>query len=423
MQKATNEMSDQNDQNKDDQDKEKEVVVAEISQQPEAEEKTTAPAENKKKPDQAADKKPSKISARLIIGVLVLILLGVACAAGFVFIQQEKQQIEQQTIELQNQLTQTQTALAQLQAQQQDLGVEYTQNQNALNQRLLLAEQRLQAQHKRLQSLSTTSREDWLLAEAEYLLRLANQRVLIERSPRSADGLLTEADEILKNLDDPDLFPLRQAIANDLAQLRLVEQVDHEGIYFALKALIEQVDKLSLRPTRQQLMGVNKQETVAQELEPETQEVPVEKSLWKKIADATVETFAFMSGFIKYTDHSERPPPLLPPDSASYLQQNLRFKIERAQLALLREEQSIYESSLNEALEWLRTWYPKSTSTEAYINQLDALRQKQIVQQLPDITYSLELLHDYIETLHKLEGVNLPGKEGNLPTDSEGATL
>ena len=45
-------------------------------------------------------------------------------------------------------------------------------------------DQRINAQQQRLINLSTTSREDWLLAEAEYLLRLANQRVLIEREPR-----------------------------------------------------------------------------------------------------------------------------------------------------------------------------------------------------------------------------------------------
>ena len=39
--------------------------------------------------------------------------------------------------------------------------------------------QRLDSHNKRLLSLSSTSREDWLLAEAEYLLRLANQRLLM----------------------------------------------------------------------------------------------------------------------------------------------------------------------------------------------------------------------------------------------------
>src|SRR5690606_21247593 len=145
--------------------------------------------------------------------------------------------------------------LAQLQTSFENLSLLTDKREAAASNRLLVAEQRIEAQHKRLQGLSSTSREDWLLAEAEYLLRLANQRVLIEHSPSSADGLLTQADEILKNLDDPDLFSLRQAIAKDLASLRLIKEVDHEGLYFSIKALTEQIELLSLHPTRQELMS------------------------------------------------------------------------------------------------------------------------------------------------------------------------
>ena len=83
----------------------------------------------------------------------------------------------------------------------------------------------LNGQQQRLLNMSTTNREDWLMAEAEYLLRLANQRVLIERSATSAVGLLESADAIMEQvaagLGDPELFAIRRAIAQDLAALRL----------------------------------------------------------------------------------------------------------------------------------------------------------------------------------------------------------
>src|SRR5690606_5363670 len=69
---------------------------------------------------------------------------------------------------------------------------------------------RLNNHQERLQALSTTTREDWLLAEAEYLLRLANQRILTERQTANALSLMVTADDILKEIDDPDLFVVRK---------------------------------------------------------------------------------------------------------------------------------------------------------------------------------------------------------------------
>lgn len=365
---------------------------------------------------------PQKTSSSALIFLLpVFLVCAIVAVAGW-YLWKEKQQLNEHTASLASQIEQTRTTLALLQqeqAQQQALITAAEAREAELKQQLLATEQRVQAQHKRLQSMSTTSREDWLLAEAEYLLRLANQRVLIEKSPRSADALLVEADAILKKLDDPDLFSLRQAIANDLAKLRLVEKIDREGLYFSLNALIDQVDTLSLRPTRQEVMAPlsNEQTTVEENDSGASAESGMveDKSVWIKIGVAIKETLAFLGNYIRVTDHSERPPALLPPDAAAYLQQNLRFKLERAQLALLREEQEIYAGSLNDALAWLDRYYPKAVSAEAFAGELKGLREKNVVQELPDISYSLELLHEYIENLHDLKGVEAQKQTRSAP--------
>src|SRR5690606_8016466 len=68
----------------------------------------------------------------------------------------------------------------QLTAQQQQAALETLEDQVA---RLQVT---LNGQQERLRALSTTTREDWLLAEAQYLLRLANQRILTERDGANA---------------------------------------------------------------------------------------------------------------------------------------------------------------------------------------------------------------------------------------------
>src|SRR5690606_16217521 len=104
-------------------------------------------------------------------------------------------------------------------------------------QALTSLEERLENANRRLRAMSSTNREDWKLAEAEYLLRLANQRLLMERDGGNALALAQEVDQILRDLNDTDLFPVRRALARDITALKLADQVDREGLYLQLMAL------------------------------------------------------------------------------------------------------------------------------------------------------------------------------------------
>ena len=258
-----------------------------------------------------------------------------------------------------------------------------------LKQSLSAAELRLQAQQKRILSMSTTSREDWLLAEAEYLLKLANQRVLVERKADSAIALFEEADAILRDLGDPDLFPLRDAINKDLVALKLAKTIDVEGIYLELSALAAEVEKLPLVPEAFNF-------AIEEDVSPEP--------------DETSGSFQkFLESFKRYyrvIDHEEKPAAILPPDQTAYLHLNLRMMIERAQLAMLREQQDIYSTSLQDAERWVRRYFPSSLAADQYERALADLRKKEVVRVLPDVSESLELLKGYIADLHKLTPAN-----------------
>ena len=248
-------------------------------------------------------------------------------------------------------------------------------------------EQGAKAFNRRLLAMSTTSRDDWQLAEAEYLLKLANQRVLIERKPDTAIGLLEEADAILRDLANFDLLPLRKAIKDDLLALKLSEKVDREGIYLELSTLAERVESLPLVPQHYQ---ASIEETM-------DDGKPAGKE--KSIMSSFIESF---SNYVRVIDHSDKPEAILPPDETAYLHMNLRFMLERAQIALLREQQAIYEKNLSQAIFWIKSYFSTSPKAKAYERSLVALKEKNISINLPDISHSLELLHDYIDTLHQL---------------------
>src|SRR5690606_3338161 len=106
--------------------------------------------------------------------------------------------------------------------------------------------QRLDNTTERVLSLSSVNRDDWKLAEAEYLLRLANQRVLLERNSCNADAMAKSVDEILRDLNDPDDFTVRKALASEIGELVVDGDLDREGVYLRLLALSEEINKLPL---------------------------------------------------------------------------------------------------------------------------------------------------------------------------------
>ncbi len=272
---------------------------------------------------------------------------------------------------LANQLKQTQTALADV-------------------------NQRVSVQSKRLRALSDTSRDDWLLAEAEYLLKLANQRVRIERSPDGAEALLEDADGILRDLDDPNLHALRRAIAKDLTALRLLKKIDVEGIYLNLVALTGEIVNIPTHITRT-IEKADTPQPLAETIEDLTPLQTV-KASWKRF------THSFKD-FFRVIPRGQKPKALLPVQEEVYLQQNLRLMLERAQLGLLREQQDIYQQSLSQADAWLEEYYNESAVLLNFRNELQYLASKTVVQELPNISASLELIHEYIDALHSLEGI------------------
>ena len=106
----------------------------------------------------------------------------------------------------------------------------------------------LQGEQQRLaQSLSGLlgkSREDWRLAEAEHLLRLAMLRLSALQDVDSAIALVQGADDILRAQNDPQAFAARGELIKVLEALRSLPQLDRSGLFLQLAALRGQAAQL-----------------------------------------------------------------------------------------------------------------------------------------------------------------------------------
>lgn len=238
-----------------------------------------------------------------------------------------------------------------------------------------------------------TSSEDWLLAEVEYLLRLANHRVLLEHDPEGAIALFEAADEIVRDAEGITAFALREAIANDIAKLKAVREVDTDGIFLelsALKGLVGQLEqpKLAFEPKE-----------IERADEPNEPAGLLDRSL------AMLERAgARLASLVEYRSEGQKIRPVLPPEEDYYLRQNLILKLQLAQLALLRGEKEVYAASLAEARAWvLDNFQTDDRVTQAMIEGLDNLASIDISRDMPNVTDSLREVRALLASFHQAE--------------------
>ena len=219
----------------------------------------------------------------------------------------------------------------------------------------------------------------WQLAEVEYLLRLANHRLRLERDADGAADLLLGGDEILELLDDPAFHDVRALLAGEVASLRAFEGADVSGLYLRIEAAKSLVDRLPLR--------LREYTAVDEEAEPGDAEA--ERSLLEAL-------LARADGLVRFRSHDlDARPPLLAPDEAEYLERHLRLALDRAQLALLRGDQAIFAASLSAADDWLDAFVdPRREAAAALRDELDDLLGADLTEPMPDISASLAKLRE-----------------------------
>ncbi len=318
------------------------------------------------------------------LALLLFLVLG----AGLTYLWQEQQKLQQNWQSLRDD---TRTQNQQLSNR---IDSELRQTQSTLEQELSAVRDRLPALERSVEQLreqmietrkitritSEGQQDAWLLAEAEFLLRQASQQLALGHDVDTALALLGSADERLRAVDDDSLLKVRQAIANDEAQLRALARPDVEGIVLKLQALIGQIPDLPLA-------ALTLPETIAGDTDPDTaagEDWQANlRAAWAEIRDKVVVV----------RHHDEPLQPLMSPDERRYLNQNLSLALQSAELAVLRRQQAIYESELEQARAWTRNFFQQENpATRGFIESLNQLHSKKIAPEFPDRLASLPLL-------------------------------
>lgn len=282
-------------------------------------------------------------------------------------------------------------------------------------QRELIATQQRQIDHNatNLLEAGNRTRTDWLLAEAEYLLRVGNQRLQIEKDIKGAASALQAADEVLSESDDIGVYPVRQQLAQEMLALKTIAAVDRTGLYLQLEAVISSVQQL----TDQALIHENAPgfpplaDTFSSEAD--AREPNIARQAWQSFTRTLKQVVV-----VRRLD--EQVKPLLSPDQSAYARLNLQLMLEEAELAVLRGNQALYQKSLNKARTTIQDWYNvNNPRVSALANTLSELAGRNVDPELPDISGSLSLLKQRVagHSTNKKGNQDTPTSSDNQNSD------
>lgn len=392
---------------------------------------TSVPAGEHTESRQSSPKSATNRSFSLKFLLLLAVVLLVIIVAG-VHLAWQQWQIQQQRLEvLETEAAKQSSLLRKLSLAQADQLTDHTARLNTLSGNQQQIQQRLDSYASRVRALAGTSRDDWLLAEARYLVRLASQRLLVERSTGRAQALLESADRILQAVEDPGIQSVRDTLANDIIALKLVEPVDRQGLYARLSAVKAQLRSLSFIPMGPGVSAEELPETVGSVArQPSAAGAPEDEpppgvwyqALWQSVKKSTKTALGKLSENVRIEYHDSIPEPWLPGEQQARLLNSLLLMVEQAKFAMLHEEAEIYHLSLQQAGDWWQAHFTHYPEYEVIHRELQQLQQATIIQAVPSISGSIAVLTDYIDRFHRLNKAGPTTRDAALDSSS-GETL
>ncbi|HBI11735.1 MAG TPA: uroporphyrinogen-III C-methyltransferase [Franconibacter pulveris] len=286
------------------------------------------------------------------------------------------------------------TQLASLQNQQQTQNAEL-QNiikqqagalEEAKNQQAAMARQLDEVQQK-VATISGTEAQTWLLAQADFLVKLAGRKLWSDQDVTTAAALLKSADASLADMNDPSLITARRAITTDIASLSAITQVDYDGIILKLNQLSNQVDNLRLADNDDNDAPMDSDGT----------ELSSSLSEWRQNLVKSWQNF--MDSFITVRRRDDTAVPLLAPNQDIYLRENIRSRLLIASQAVPRHQEETYKQSLDNVSTWVRAYYDtEDAGTKAFLDTLDNLSQQNITMEAPESLQSQPILEKLMQT-------------------------
>jgi uroporphyrin-3 C-methyltransferase len=309
-----------------------------------------------------------------------LLILALAGAAGYYWreqqklaagyqaeltgLQQQLQLVEQNSNNrLQSSLSPLESRVGSLDKKVEDLG---------------LGQQGLRESAEKLYELFGRDKNAWQLAEVEYLMRVAQHKLILQDDFAGAAITLQAASDRIGLTGDPGLLPVRVMISEEIADLKTRRRADLVGMTLILAQLGRQVR--SLHPG------------FAVRVEQSGEVVSVEPTIDRETRTDWVGRFsAFLDSLISVNKKATAPTEIEANiiDVAEALEDNLKL----ARWSVLERDANQYQLLIDRSLRLFREFYDlDNAANHDFMTQLQELQKMVIKPEKPDITGSLREL-------------------------------
>lgn len=335
------------------------------------------PAGNSAAPESTNSASPAK-KGRGGLFATIIILLALLGLAGFAYYRQYVAFSAQQ-----NQINELQKTVRGLDNHPTvvELKQRIVDQGSKLDTALAAQNDRIQALHNAFeitQNLVGRDQHGWVLAEVEYLMRLAIVRLRLVHDIKGATEALIVADQRLGNLADPAVLEVREVLRNEITALKSLNTPDVEGAGLQLLGISNRLHLLpaAKRPASNLLLE--------NDSPPVDEDESFLQSTWSKLArlvglrrsDAPAFTAVLQAELY-------------------YAEQKIRLELEYARQAALRLDKEALDRHLIATRNLIEEHYDRENQQVITLRaELAALQEAELVPALPDISGSLRKLRE-----------------------------
>ncbi|HFC8518299.1 TPA: uroporphyrinogen-III C-methyltransferase [Neisseria weaveri] len=299
----------------------------------------------------------------LAAGALVLAILGLG-ASGFLFVQGQNT-LKTQELAFNQRLDKAALGESQNASLLQDTLRKNAEIESTLSQ--LSTASKLQADQisatRKAYGELLKSRTNWAVDEAEVMLNLASQQLLLSGNVSAAVIALENIENRLSRFDQPELLPIKQAISNDLTGLKNRPYLDISGTSLRLDRLETAVAGLplvvdaTLNPGKQAV-----QENAA------AANLPWWEAAWNKALSS-------LKGMVELRRLDNNDAMLIAPEQIYFIRENLRLRLLDARTALMQHNGEVYQSDLNSVEASVKQYFDlRSPATQSWLKELAELK-------------------------------------------------
>ena len=225
------------------------------------------------------------------------------------------------------------------------------------------------------------TRGDWLIADAEYLLSVANERLHLVGDINTTREALEAADQRLRESGDAGTITIREQISKEISQIQGVKLPDIVGLYASVQSLETEVPKLTLA-----LPYSGKPLTPPEEV---TSSTPTEDP-----DDLITGAIHELEGIVTIKRSDKPIKEILTQEQAEFIREQLKVKLGMVKMALVQQNDALYQAILTDIKTWVGQHFTDNDAAKAFIGEIGRLKDIKLRSQFPDISGSLKMLRD-----------------------------